>query len=106
MFLTMLLCGAGLGAAYDALWLIRRTILRGRATCALLDLLFGVICAAGVIFSALCLRADAFRWYTLLGAAAGMALYAASLGALVRRVAVALIRICKNKSRKGRKMTK
>ena len=84
VLLAMMLCGAALGAAYDALWLLRTTLFRGMAAQTALDLLFGVLCAAGIIAAALCLRADAIRFFSLSGAAAGMALYRASAGAMLR----------------------
>ena len=84
VFLAMMICGAALGAAYDALWLLRITLFRGKAALAAADLLFGLLCAAGVIAAALCLEVDAFRLYALSGAAAGMALYRASAGTALR----------------------
>lgn len=106
VFVVMLLCGAGLGVVYDALWVIRCAVFRGRAARALLDLLYGLICAAGAVMSALCLRIDVFRWYTLLGMLGGMILYAASAGLLMRRMAAICRKICEKKSEKGRKLTK
>ncbi len=86
VLMAMALCGAALGAAYDGLWLVR-TLLRGRLVMAAADLLYGVLCAAGVTGAALLLRVDALRWYTLTGALLGMGLYRASAGALLRRAA-------------------
>lgn len=79
-FLAMALCGALLGALYDALGVFRR----GRFLTALADLLFGPAAALGVIATALFLRCDAYRLYTLLGAAAGFALYQGTIGTIVR----------------------
>lgn len=79
-FLAMALCGALLGAVYDALGVLRR----GRLLTAAADLLFGVLAAAGVIATALTLRCEAFRLYTLLGAGTGFALYQCSIGTAVR----------------------
>ena len=79
-FLAMALCGALLGAVYDALGALRR----GRLLAAAADLLFGVLAAAAVIAAALVLRCDAYRLYTLLGVGAGFALYQCSIGTTVR----------------------
>ena len=79
-FLAMALCGMLLGALYDALGMLRR----GRLLTAAADLLFGPLAALGVIAAALVLRCDAFRLYTLLGVAAGFALYQLTIGALAR----------------------
>ena len=79
-FLAMALCGALLGAVYDALGALRR----GRLLAAAADLLFGVLAAAAVIAAALALRCDAYRLYTLLGVGAGFVLYQCSIGTTVR----------------------
>lgn len=79
-FLAMALCGALLGAVYDALGALRR----GRLLTAAADLLFGVLAAAAVIAAALALRCGAYRLYTLLGVGAGFALYQCSIGTTVR----------------------
>jgi len=84
VFLAMVLCGAALGAAYDALWLSRILLFQGKAALAAEDLLFGLLCAAGMIAAALCLEVDVFRLYTLAGTAAGMALYRVSVGTALR----------------------
>lgn len=86
VFLAMALSGAGLGGVYDGLCLAHRTLLRGRMARGIMDLLFGILCAAGVIATALYLRTDAFRWYTLLGTLAGMGMYRSSAGVLLRRL--------------------
>ena len=97
VFLMMALCGAGLGAAYDTLGPMRRL------SCVLADLLFGVIFAAGVILTALHLRAQVFRWYTLLGAAAGMSVYMGTFGAIVRRMTALAAKYVKKLSPKSGK---
>ena len=79
-FAAMALCGACAGAANDVLWLIRRNAWLTAAA----DLALGVLLAAGVIAAALHLRCEAFRGYTFLGVAAGWAIYAATVGAIVR----------------------
>ena len=79
-FLAMALCGALLGAVYDALGALRR----GRLLTAAADLLFGVLAAAAVIAAALALRCGAYRLYTLLGVVTGFALYQCSIGTTVR----------------------
>ena len=79
-FLAMALCGALLGAVYDALGALRR----GRLLTAAADLLFGALAAAAVIAAALALRCGAYRLYTLLGVGTGFALYQCSIGTTVR----------------------
>lgn len=90
-FLTMALCGALLGAAYDALGVLRR----GRFLTAAADLLLGLLAAAAVIAAALMLRCDAYRLYTLLGIGAGFALYQCSIGTAVRFLKGKLKRLSK-----------
>jgi len=91
-FLAMALCGAGVGAAHDLLAPFRRRPISAAAA----DLALGLMLAAGVIGTALVLRCEPMRLYTLLGVAAGWALYAASLGTIVR----ALTRFFMNMSKK------
>lgn len=79
-FLAMALCGALAGAVHDMLGVLRR----GRLLTAVADLLLGVLTALAVIAAALALCCEAFRLYTLLGVCAGFALYACSLGTIVR----------------------
>ncbi|MGN0773412.1 MAG: spore cortex biosynthesis protein YabQ [Candidatus Ventricola sp.] len=91
-FLAMALCGALLGAVYDALGVLRR----GRLLTAAADLLFGVLAALGVIATALTLRCEAYRLYTLLGVSAGFALYQCSLGTIVRFLKAKLRKLSNN----------
>lgn len=86
VLLAMVLCGAALGAGYDALRLLGRALCGGRVVEGALDLVFGALCAAGIAAAALRLQVDAFRWYTLLGALLGMTLYRASVGMILRRM--------------------
>ena len=86
VLLAMMLCGALLAATYDVLWLLRMAFFSGKAAQAVSDLLFGVICAAGVITAALLLRVDALRLYVLYGVLCGMGLYRLSAGSLLRRM--------------------
>ena len=79
-FLAMTLCGAGAGAVNDLLAVLRRRPLLAPAA----ELALGLVLAAGVIGAALMLRCEPFRLYTLLGVAAGWAIYAFSLGTIVR----------------------
>lgn len=79
-FAAMALCGAGTGLLHDLLAALgKRTLLAAG-----LDLLLGVICAAGVICTGLVLRCDPLGLYTPLGIGAGWIIYAASLGTIVR----------------------
>ena len=97
-FAAMMACGACMGAVYDALGVFRRV----RGLCALTDMLFGICCAAGIIWTALRLETDAFRLYAFAGAACGMALYGATAGAMLRRIA-ALMRRWMDKMEEKRK---
>lgn len=83
-FLAMMLAGAVLGAGYDVLALVRRGLSLRAVGTAIADLLFGILCAAGITLCALALRTDPFRWYAFAGVAAGMAIYFASIGTFVR----------------------
>lgn len=85
-FVVMLLAGVCMGVVYDLLGPLRRV----RGLCAAADLLFGLCCAAGIVTTALGLRCDAFRLYAFAGAACGLALYGATVGAVLRRVAAIL----------------
>lgn len=79
VFAAMLLTGAGMGAAHDLLAPLRRG-----ALCWAADLLLGALGAAGMIAAALWLRCEAFRLYTFAAAACGAALYALTVGRIVR----------------------
>lgn len=91
-FLAMMLCGVLLGAAYDMLGLLRR----GRLLTAAADLAFGPLAALGVICAALYLQCEAFRLYTLLGAAVGFTIYFCTIGTFVRFVGAKMKDVCGN----------
>lgn len=84
VFASMLLTGALLGAAYDALMLLRLWLGAGRALTGVLDLCYGMLCAAGICLSALIMRTEAFRWYVFAGTLCGMGIYFGSVGSLIR----------------------
>ena len=86
VLLAMILCGAALGVVYDGLWMLRKAFFPGRAALAIADLLYGPICAVGVVAAAFLLRVDAFRVYILGGVLFGMALQRMSAGAFLRSV--------------------
>jgi len=98
-FAAMLLCGVCLGAAYDLLGTLRRV----RGLCAVTDVLFGVLGAAGIIWTALRLECEAFRLYAFAGAAGGMTLYGATVGAAVRRISAAARRSTVRRKEKRKK---
>lgn len=79
-FAAMALCGALLGLAYELLAALRR----GRVLTAAADVLFGGAVTAGITCTALWLRCEAFRLYTLLGVTLGFALYQGTIGTTVR----------------------
>ena len=82
VFAAMALCGVCLGVVYDLLGPLRRAAW----LCAPSDLLFGVICAAGIAAAALHLRCEPFRLYVFAGVACGMILYGATMGSLLRHI--------------------
>lgn len=106
VLLAMALSGAGLAAVYDVLRLMHRVLLPGRIAGGALDAVFGVLCAAGIVLTALFLRVDAFRWYTLLGALLGMGVYRTGAGALMRSIGMAAGRLCEKIRPKGAKKGK
>jgi len=81
-FAAMMVSGACMGVAYDLLGLLRRI----RGLCAVSDMFFGLLCAVGIVVTALWLRCDAFRLYAFLGAACGLLLYGISVGTAIRRI--------------------
>ncbi len=84
VFAGMLLTGGLLGAAYDALMLLRLLIGAGCVLTGALDLGYGMLCAAGICLSALIMQVEAFRWYVFAGTLCGMGLYFGSVGSLIR----------------------
>jgi len=91
VFLAMALCGACVGAAHDLLGVLRRGMLLTAAA----DMMLGLIGAVCVIGAALLLRCEPFRLHTLLGVIVGWAIYASSLGTIVRILIKTLIRLSK-----------
>ena len=100
VFAAMLLCSAALGAAWDALEAACRLCFAGRAD-NVLDLCFGPVWALGMIAAALRLQTEVFRLYVLLAAAAGVGLYFAGPGLLLRRAAAWAGRRRKNPAKDG-----
>lgn len=87
---AMVVCGAVLGAAYDALGLLRRALRAGPVLTAALDMLWGVMGAAAAICVGLWLQIDLLRAYVLCGVLAGVGVYALLVGLPVRRLARAV----------------
>ena len=86
VFLAMALCGALCAAAYDALRCLAKAAGGGAVLCGAADLLFGILCAAGMTATALAMRTDPFRWFEFAGVALGCALYALTIGTFVRSI--------------------
>ena len=86
VFLAMALCGAVLGAAYDAALLARHALGLGRAAQGVADLLFGVVGSFCVTEAALLLRVSPFRMFILAGIAAGILIYETAIGTNVRKL--------------------
>lgn len=84
VFAAMTACGCALGSVYDLLAAAARLAGGGRAIRAALDLLFGLLCAAALILTALYLRTQAARAYVFAAAALGFALYMNTVGRIVR----------------------
>lgn len=91
VLLAMVLCGALLAMAYDALCALRHALGTGRAMREATDTLYGMAAAAAITAAGLLLRTDVLRWYTLGGALLGVALYRCGPGALLR-AAISLAR--------------
>lgn len=102
VFCGMMLCGGGMGAAYDLLAAVRQFGRAGRWTTGALDLLWGIFCAAGIIAAGLQLQTEVFRWYVFAAAAAGVGLYALTIGAVVRWLGRRCMKLSK-KVKKGEK---
>ena len=98
-FGAMLLCGACMGVVYDMLGIFRCV----RGLCAASDILFGICCASGIVWTALRLEMEAFRLYAFAGAAGGMTLYGATVGAAVRRISAAARRSTVRRKEKRKK---
>ena len=86
VFLAMALCGAACGALYDALAALRFVLHAGPVLTGLLDLIYGPVCALGMIAVGLALQAEAFRLFAFAAVALGMTLYACTIGTSVRIV--------------------
>ena len=91
VFAAMMLCGAGTGMLHDLMAVFRRNAFSTAAA----DLLLGSACALSVIGAGLALRCDPFRLYSILGVSIGWALYAVSLGTVVRILTGLLIGLSK-----------
>jgi len=83
VFAAMLCCGACMGTVYDLLSPVRHT----KGLCGVGDLLFGVLCAAGIIVTALTMQTEAFRLYVFAGAGLGFGAYMLTVGLMLRRLA-------------------
>ena len=97
LFCAMALCGAGLGAAYDALGVLGAFLGGGRALRDALDILFGLLCAGAMIAAGLRMRQDPFRLYAFAGIGAGFAVYMTTLGRIVRYLKRKLHNFCQKK---------
>jgi len=98
-FGAMLLCGACMGVVYDMLGIFRCV----RGLCAASDILFGICCASGIVWTALRLEMEAFRLYAFAGAACGMALYGVTLGMIARRIAAGVRIMMEKREKKPKK---
>lgn len=82
----MALCGVLCAGIHDMTLLVVCLMCGGRFAAALADLGLGMLLAAGVTRTALMLRIDPFRLYALLGAGAGVLIWQASGGRMLRRM--------------------
>lgn len=85
-FLATVYAGLAAGVAYDLLRLLRRSLRAGALITALFDFLFWVAAAALVVLAAVMAGAEGLRFYLLLGAGAGMLLWAAGFRQVIRGV--------------------
>lgn len=99
---AMVACGAALGAAYDALGLLRRALRAGGVLTGALDMLWGALGAIAVIAVGLRLQIDPLRGYVLAGVLAGLGVYALVIGMPARR----LSRAMRNRRNQGEKEKK
>ena len=91
VFAAMAVWGACTGAAHDLLGILRRN----RVAAAMMDFLLSIFLACGVVAIGLYLRCEVFRSYTLLGIVAGWAIYALTLGMIVRILRRKIMRLSK-----------
>lgn len=82
VFAAMAVCGAAAGGVYDLLRSVRGGLVH------LLDLVWGMLAACGMIITALSLRTDAFRLYVFAGFGLGLALYMLTIGTIVRVITI------------------
>ncbi len=85
-----------MGVVYDLLGLLRRIT----GLCAGVDLLFGILFAAGIVAVALIMQCEAFRLYVFVGAGMGLAIYELTIGTMMRRLAGFLGRNVRKKGEK------
>ena len=86
VFLAMALCGVLCAGVYDAIRMAMEAIGGGKLLCGAVDMLFGVLCAAGMTGTALLMMTDPFRWFEFAGILFGIAAYGLSIGTFVRYV--------------------
>lgn len=88
IFLMMLYAGLLVGLYLSMDSALRRLIQAGRIMNICMDLLFGVV-LAGIVIVALMIAVDGeLRLYALLGVLCGFLIYSATLGPLLRRLAL------------------
>ena len=85
-FLAMLLCGAACALAHDAVRFVGWLLGGRQAFSALMDLLLGVLLAAGMTITGLCHGMSPVRLYLVAGVGFGAALWYATGGMAARRV--------------------
>ena len=91
VFLAMMLCGACTAMAHDLLSILRR----GPLLTAIMDVLLGIFCAAGMIGAGLLLCCDPFRLFSFTAVCLGWIVYAASLGTIVRILTESFMKLSK-----------
>ena len=93
IFLVMLLTGAASGLLFDFFRAIRRVFGYEKRITGTLDLIFWIICAAGVFSVSYYVNNADFRWYEFFAVAAGAVIYFFALSAVFLAVMTWIVRI-------------
>ena len=93
-FLTMMACGAVCACAHDAARLLGWLLGGRKVFSSLMDLLLGVVFAAGMTCAGLYLGINPMRLYLFTGVGIGAALWYATGGVAGRKVGAALHKRC------------
>ena len=90
-WLASVVLGAGIAAVYDCLRIFRRVVSHGIFWISLEDLLYWIAVSVGIFCMLYYENNGAFRWFSILGAGAGMGLYKVTAGRLFVKYVSALL---------------